>query len=110
MFIKKNIKFLRETNRLAQKDLADLVGLKSHTIIGKYEKGGANPPLEILNKISEYFDVDLQNLMFTDLETGEKVDGRVVEKDRVTRLLEKELDRLELVKQKMYQPMVQVGV
>ena len=52
-------------------------------------------------KISEHFRVDLQSLMFTNLETGENVDSRAVVKDRVTRLLEKELDRLEALEGKI---------
>jgi hypothetical protein len=39
--------------------------------------------------------------MFTNLETGENVDSRAVVKDRVTRLLEKELDRLEALEGKI---------
>lgn len=101
MFIKKNIRLLREGYKLTQKELSDLVGLKSHTIIGKYEKGTANPPLEILTKMAVYFNVDLQDLMFTDLETGEKELKRVGEKDRVMRLLEKELDRLEALEKEL---------
>lgn len=39
--------------------------------------------------------------MFTNLEAGEKAEGRAVGEDRVTRLLEKELDRLEALEAKI---------
>lgn len=101
MFIGKNIKFLRKNAKFTQKELSTVLGMKSNTIIGKYEENKVKPGVEVLEKIAAHFGVDLQDLMFTDLETGQKVEGRVVEKDRVTRLLEKELDRLEELEQKI---------
>lgn len=101
MFIGKNIKFLRKNAKLTQKELSTVLGMKSNTIIGKYEENKVKPGVEVLEKIAAHFGVDLQDLMFIDLETGQKVEGRVVEKDRVTRLLEKELDRLEELEQKI---------
>ena len=101
MFIKKNIKLLRENGKLTQKEFADILGLKSHTIIGKYEKGEISPPLEMLTKIAEHFGVDLQDLMFTNLETGEKVENKKGDQDRMQRLIAKELDRLEALEQKI---------
>ena len=101
MYLKKNIKYLRESSGKTQKDLSDAIGMKSHQIVGKYETGKAMPPLDVIEKIAAFFGVELQALMFTNLEIGEKADGRVVEKDRVTRLLEKELDRLEALEAKI---------
>lgn len=101
MFIGKNIKFLRKNGKLTQKELSVVLGMKSNTIIGKYEDDKVKPGVEILEKIAEHFGVNLQDLMFTNLETGEKVDNRGVEKDRMTRLLEKELDRLEALEAKI---------
>lgn len=101
MYLKKNIKYLRESSGKTQKDLSDAIGMKSHQIIGKYETGKAKPPLDVIEKIAAFFGVELQDLMFTNLQTGEKADSRVVEKDRVTRLLEKELDRLEALEAKI---------
>lgn len=101
MYLSKNIKHLRKVSKLTQKEFAESIGLKSATIIGKYEDGQVVTPMEVLMKISDKYGVDLQSLMFTNLETGEKAEGRVVEKDRVTRLLEKELDRLEALEGKI---------
>jgi transcriptional regulator with XRE-family HTH domain len=102
MYLRKNIKFLRESTGKTQKDLSDAIGMKSHQIIGKYETGKATPPIDVLEEIAKYFGVDLQSLMFGNLETGEKVEvNQVVDKNRMQRLLEKELDRLEALEQKI---------
>lgn len=95
MHLRQNIKFLRKTAKVTQKELAESIGLKSNTIIGKYEEGKAKPPIDVIEKIADFFQVGLQDLMFTDLQTGTKEESRVGDKDRVMRLLEKELDRLE---------------
>lgn len=101
MFIGKNIKSLRKEKKLTQKEFAEVLGMKSNTIIGKYEDGKVIPPVEVLEKIAEQFGVDLQDLMFTNLETGEKVENKKVDQDRMQRLIAKELDRLEALERKI---------
>jgi transcriptional regulator with XRE-family HTH domain len=102
MYLRKNIKFLRESTGKTQKDLSDAIGMKSHQIIGKYETGKATPPIDVLEEIAKYFGVDLQSLMFGNLETGEKAAmNQAGDKNRMQRLLEKELDRLEALEQKI---------
>lgn len=102
MYLRKNIKFLRESSGKTQKDLSDAIGMKSHQIIGKYETGKATPPLDVIEEIAKYFGIDLQSLMFTNLENGEKVEvNQVGDQSRVQRLIEKELDRLEAMERKI---------
>lgn len=67
MFFAKNIKFLRESRGKTQMDVAHAIGIESHQTIGKYEKGKILPPINQLAKISEFFDVPLKELMFSDL-------------------------------------------
>lgn len=98
MFFTKNVSYLKKTKKLTQNDIAVAVGL-SNQMISNYEKGVTSPQLDLVQKMADFFGVDAHDLVFTNLETGEKADGRVV--DRVTRLLEKELDRLEQLEQKI---------
>ncbi len=101
MYFRKNIKLLRKNAKFTQLELAEAIGLKSNTIIGKYEDGKATPPIETLEQIATLFKVPLVDLMFTDLEAGTKAESRVGDKDRITRLLEKELDRLEALEKEI---------
>lgn len=60
--IGKKIKELRETKGLTQKELADKLGL-SDGAIGFYETERRNPPIEILNKLADFFDVSVDYLL-----------------------------------------------
>jgi len=100
MFFTKNVSYLKKIKKLTQNDIAAAVGL-SNQMISNYEKGTTSPQLDLVQKMADFFGVDAYDLVFTNLETGEKAEGRVVEKDRVTRLLEKELDRLEALEGKI---------
>lgn len=95
MYLGKNIRHLRESSNLTQLQFANLVGMKSHTTVGKWEDEISKPSFETLEKIADHFKVDLQALIFFDLQSDVKSIARVGDKDRITRLLEKELDRLE---------------
>lgn len=101
MFFVKNIKHLRKVRKLTQKDLAEALGMKSHQIVSRYEDGSVSPQLDVIQKIADFLGVELQELMFTDLEAGTKAESRVGDKDRITRLLEKELDRLEALEKEI---------
>jgi len=56
------LKKLREDNGLSQTDLADKIGI-SRGSISFYEKGSRTPDIEILDKVSRYFNVPLEYLM-----------------------------------------------
>lgn len=100
MFFTQNVSYLKKIKKLTQNDIAAAVGL-SNQMISNYEKGVTSPQLELVQKMADFFGVDAHDLVFTNLQTGEKVDSRGVEKDRMTRLMEKELDRLEALEAKI---------
>lgn len=70
---------LMNSKKITQKQLADILGL-SRSAIYKYQEGKAEPNIETLIKIADYFDVSLdylcgrqnKNLIFTDGLTKEK--------------------------------------
>lgn len=101
MYLSRNITYLRKIKKVTQKELADALGLKSHTTIGKWEDESTKPSLDQLEELAAYFGVDLQTLMFKHLETGKEIENKVGDKDRVVRLLEKELDRLEALEKEI---------
>ncbi|TJZ51838.1 helix-turn-helix transcriptional regulator [Sphingobacterium olei] len=61
-----NIKYLRARVGYSQQRLADDLGI-TRTRYSKYEYGLAEPPIEILVKLSSYFGVSLDELAKVDL-------------------------------------------
>jgi transcriptional regulator with XRE-family HTH domain len=59
----KILKNLRIEKNLTQKDLAHILGFKSRSTISNYENNIREPEYEIIFKISEYFEVDLNFLL-----------------------------------------------
>jgi transcriptional regulator with XRE-family HTH domain len=57
------LKNLRIEKNLTQKDLAHILGFKSRSTISNYENNIREPEYEIIFKISEYFEVDLNFLL-----------------------------------------------
>lgn len=66
IFLGPNLRYLRKQKGLNQLDLAEFVG-KGDTTIGNWEKGVSEPNISELTKISSFFGVDLQDLLYTDL-------------------------------------------
>lgn len=64
--IAQNLKFLRARQGLTQKQLAEQLGVKQ-PVIGSYEEGRAFPPLPVLLKLADFFQVSLDELSRTDL-------------------------------------------
>jgi transcriptional regulator with XRE-family HTH domain len=54
---------LRAEKKLKQKELQQILGLKSRSAISNYEKNDREPDFETLVKISEYFDVSTDFLL-----------------------------------------------
>jgi len=65
-----NIKYLRKINKLSQDDLAKIIDTK-RTTISNWEMGVAHPKVEELIKLSAYFDISIDKLLFVDLSKGE---------------------------------------
>ncbi len=65
IFLKQNIKYLRNINGLTQPQLGEIIGV-SRDNIASYERGTA-PPVDILHKIVNYFNVSFNDLIEKDL-------------------------------------------
>ena len=64
--LSKNIKKLRLFKSLNQTEFAELFGLKRSSI-GAYEEARAEPKLEALIKISDYFDLTIDDIVKSEL-------------------------------------------
>lgn len=73
--LSKNLKKLREKSGLSQSEILDIIGLKGSTKWSDYERGKAKPPLDIILKISDYFQIDVKTLVLgniSDVHLNEK--------------------------------------
>lgn len=57
-----NLKKLRKQQKLRQKDMADFLGVERTTYV-KYESGQSEPPLRILCKLADHFQVSVDYLI-----------------------------------------------
>jgi len=69
-----NMKRYREYNSLTQKELADFLGC-SREVISYYESGSRIPKIDVLNKISDIFGIELCELLE---ESSEMVEENLV--------------------------------
>ncbi|MDU2123297.1 MAG: helix-turn-helix transcriptional regulator [Clostridium celatum] len=65
MNIGANIKFIRIKENLTQKEFADLIGISRHGLIN-YENNKRVPPIDIIQKISDIFKVNLYDILETE--------------------------------------------
>lgn len=77
MCLGKNIRFLRTKNGYSQDDIANKLGYKSFTTIQKWESGVSEPPLKALKKLSEIFNIDMNDLATKKLSTDTSNDNNV---------------------------------
>lgn len=68
--LSKNIRYLRKSRRMSQSALANKLN-RSESAIQMWETDMRSPTMEMVQKISEVFDINLNTLVYTDLETGE---------------------------------------
>ena len=68
MGFKENLKFLRENNNISQKKLADAIGV-AQSSVNYWEKGKRTPSVEAVQKIADYFNVSLPDLLDRDYYT-----------------------------------------
>lgn len=62
-----NLRYLRKRNFRTQKELADKIGI-SRTSLASYEEARAMPPLEILLRICQVFDIkSIEDLAINEL-------------------------------------------
>ncbi len=67
MFFSKNLRFLRERNgKISQEKLARNIGM-TRSAVSSYEDGRAEPKLEVLSAIAQYFNITVDQLINVDL-------------------------------------------
>ncbi len=58
----KNLKLLRNQNKISQQQLADVIGVTQQSI-NKYENHSVEPDIETLIKIADYFETTIDYLV-----------------------------------------------
>lgn len=66
MYLKNNIKYLRQSKGLSQEQIAERIG-KTKSNLSSYENGRSVPPLDVLLKLCDLFQVNLDDLVNKDL-------------------------------------------
>lgn len=69
--ISKNIRYLRKKRNMSQKRLGELTG-KTESAIQMWETDKRSPTMGTVKNLSEIFGIDINTLVYTDLETGNK--------------------------------------
>lgn len=67
LYFGKNLKFLRKSKGLTQNDIVNLLKLTNQSIIANYESEKHHPPIEMLIKIANYFNVSIDELLLVDM-------------------------------------------
>lgn len=62
----KNLRRLRQSKNLKQKQLCDILGFKSPSLIGMWERGEREPGIDSLLNLSNYFEVSIDELIGND--------------------------------------------
>jgi len=70
MYIPNNIRFLRKQKGMTQGQLGQLFGVTDSQITN-YEKGKSSPPVDVVHKMSVYFEIDLNSFFNVDLENSD---------------------------------------
>lgn len=68
--IGKNLKYLRNKNKISQQDLSSILQIP-RTTLGDYERGKTEPNIAMLIKMSKHFDVKVDELIAQDLSHSE---------------------------------------
>lgn len=66
-FLSKNLKFLRQSRSLSQKEISDLLGLKPNTI-SNYEKNISEPDIDTTIKLVKILEVEIKDFLYIDIE------------------------------------------
>jgi len=65
-----NLRYLRSEKKMSQGELADKLDI-ARTTLGDYERGKTEPSLQMLTKLSQIFDVDIDSFITLDLSDNE---------------------------------------
>lgn len=71
-----NLKDYRKNKGITQRDLADIIGT-NNTTLSNWEKGISKPDIDTIIKISNYFGISIDDLIFSAEEKKGKVKGKV---------------------------------
>lgn len=71
IFLSSNLKYLRNIKKKTQQDVADYCD-KANTAISNWEKGIREPDAVDLAKLSDFFNVPIDDLMLKDLRSTDK--------------------------------------
>lgn len=97
-FVNKNFKELRRKHGSTQQEFADLLKIKRASV-GAYEEGRAKPNLEVLQQLSDIFDITLDALITKDIskmsETDIEMNGRFDSTGKKLRVLSITVDQEE---------------
>jgi len=66
-YLATNIRYLRQKNGMSQEELSRRLNKKSYTTVQKWESGVAEPPVKVVNQLSQIFGVSMSDLTGTDL-------------------------------------------
>ena len=77
MCLGENIRFLRTKKGYSQDDIANMLGYKWFTTIQKWESGVSEPPLKALKKLSEIFNIDMNDLATKKLSYNTNEDNNI---------------------------------
>lgn len=72
MFFSKNLKFLRQKENLNQKDFGNKINLTRDTI-ASLENNRMKPSFDVLIKLRNYFQINLDDLIFKNLKEEEEI-------------------------------------
>lgn len=73
---------LRKEFEMTQDDVANILGM-SRTTFSKYENGNANPPLQVMRKLADIYNVGLEYLIFDENTTIKFNDPQVEDENTV---------------------------
>lgn len=68
----KNIFYLRRKRNLTQEKLAEQLNINSQALISQYEHATKTPTLEKLFEFASFFEISLEDLLFSDLSPAQK--------------------------------------
>ena len=66
--LKRNLRYLRKQQKATQQRIADSIGI-ARSALADYENGNSEPKASVLIKLSKHFDINVHDLLNTDLDT-----------------------------------------
>lgn len=76
MFLAKNIRYLRKRAGLSQLQIAEKFGYDNYTTVQKWESEKSDPPIKVVRGLAEFFSVNIDDLVLTDLERSDNMGSR----------------------------------